>query len=679
MPQDFSGQNLQGRSFKGQDLTGANFSDADIRGADFSQATLIGANFSHAQAGLPLSSVIKLLLISLFLSALSGFILVLNISAQGASLIYLPVLITSSVFAVFVSVSVRQDVELGVGAAIMAAIGTLMVAIIVGLAGSASAVPSMVVALTVLEISKEVTNAGRKAGVMAAFSAVLMAGVVARFTANLEESTILSPSHAIGAVLGLSFYLAFRISARKEANNFISETVILFSSLGGTNFFEADLTDANFTRAILSSTNFTDAGFVKVILKILRSTDFKKTNLTRTYWHKAKYLNRARLSDSILADTSVRQLLVSSDGDKKNYEGKNLRGANLTGVNLNQANLKNADISQATLRQANLKYANLTQVQAIGTDFINAYLTGACLEAWNIDSKTQLEGVDCQYVYLLEQPDSKGNCDRRPHDPDKVFQPGDFEKLYKKIVDTVQILLRNGINQEAYQVALHELRKENPEITLDSIKVIDEIDKEVLLTIKVQEETDKGAVQRIFEEVYEAKLEAQKQAALLDAEIRHGQEIQEITRTLAHNVSNIGNLLSSLTIIASGEKNTMTNESKNQYNLQQSNFSGNAIGTNYGSQIGTQNNSIAQKNLAEAAAEIRQLLEELEQTYPTDNFREQVVVVEKALSRIENDQTLKQRVVMALKEAGIEALMQAINHPLVNILRAALEGFQKND
>ncbi|MEQ9354808.1 MAG: pentapeptide repeat-containing protein [Coleofasciculus chthonoplastes F2-STO-03] len=26
MPQDFSGQNLQGRSFKGQDLTGANFS-----------------------------------------------------------------------------------------------------------------------------------------------------------------------------------------------------------------------------------------------------------------------------------------------------------------------------------------------------------------------------------------------------------------------------------------------------------------------------------------------------------------------------------------------------------------------------------------------------------------------------------------------------------------------------
>ena len=50
--QDFSGQNLRGRSFKGQDLTGANFSDTDIRSTDFTNATLIGANFSRAKTGL---------------------------------------------------------------------------------------------------------------------------------------------------------------------------------------------------------------------------------------------------------------------------------------------------------------------------------------------------------------------------------------------------------------------------------------------------------------------------------------------------------------------------------------------------------------------------------------------------------------------------------------------------
>lgn len=65
MPQDFSGQNLRGRSFKGQDLALANFSKADIRGADFSQADLTGANFSHARAGLRWHWVISLFSISL--------------------------------------------------------------------------------------------------------------------------------------------------------------------------------------------------------------------------------------------------------------------------------------------------------------------------------------------------------------------------------------------------------------------------------------------------------------------------------------------------------------------------------------------------------------------------------------------------------------------------------------
>lgn len=52
MPQDFSYQNLLGRSFKDQDLSGANFARTDIRGTDFTRAKLIGANFRGAQAGL---------------------------------------------------------------------------------------------------------------------------------------------------------------------------------------------------------------------------------------------------------------------------------------------------------------------------------------------------------------------------------------------------------------------------------------------------------------------------------------------------------------------------------------------------------------------------------------------------------------------------------------------------
>jgi hypothetical protein len=71
---DYSGQNLRGRSFKGQNLTGANFSYADIRGTNFADANLMGANFSHAQAGLQPQQAIFLVIVSLLVSLMSGFI-----------------------------------------------------------------------------------------------------------------------------------------------------------------------------------------------------------------------------------------------------------------------------------------------------------------------------------------------------------------------------------------------------------------------------------------------------------------------------------------------------------------------------------------------------------------------------------------------------------------------------
>ncbi|MBV8885267.1 MAG: pentapeptide repeat-containing protein, partial [Chroococcidiopsidaceae cyanobacterium CP_BM_RX_35] len=72
MSQDFSAQDLQGRSFAGLDLSGANFSSADIRGADFSHAILRGANFSQVKAGLPSHWSIGLVLSSWLLSGFSG-------------------------------------------------------------------------------------------------------------------------------------------------------------------------------------------------------------------------------------------------------------------------------------------------------------------------------------------------------------------------------------------------------------------------------------------------------------------------------------------------------------------------------------------------------------------------------------------------------------------------------
>lgn len=104
------------------------------------------------------------------------------------------------------------------------------------------------------------------------------------------------------------------------------------------------------------------------------------------------------------------------------------------------------------------------------------------------------------------------------------------------------------------------------------------------------------------------------------------------------------------------------------------NVGGNVISGNV---TGSFNNESQQQNLAQAAAEIQELLEQLSQTYPTETLSQKAVVAEKAVELIEKNPTLKQRVGSAIKAMGVEALMEAIDHPVANVLRAGVEAFKE--
>ncbi|NEQ74398.1 MAG: hypothetical protein F6K24_47465 [Okeania sp. SIO2D1] len=52
-----------------------------------------------------------------------------------------------------------------------------------------------------------------------------------------------------------------------------------------------------------------------------------------------------------------------------------------------------------------------------------------------------------------------------------------------------------------------------------------------------------------------------------------------------------------------------------------------------------------------------------------------MAVVTQAIEIVENNPTLKQRVIGALKSGGTEAFKEAINHPVANVLVAAFQGF----
>ena len=134
-------------------------------------------------------------------------------------------------------------------------------------------------------------------------------------------------------------------------------------------------------------------------------------------------------------------------------------------------------------------------------------------------------------------------------------------------------------------------------------------------------------------------------------------------------------------IKAKSESNFMSEFRKSKYDQSQSSF-GNVVDQAHGGSdirgIGTQHNYAPEQKqtLAEAAAEIQQLLEQLSKTYPTTTTAEKMAVVAEAAEQIEKNPTLKARVINALKLGGTEALKETINHPLVNILMAIIEGLQ---
>ena len=92
-----------------------------------------------------------------------------------------------------------------------------------------------------------------------------------------------------------------------------------------------------------------------------------------------------------------------------------------------------------------------------------------------------------------------------------------------------------------------------------------------------------------------------------------------------------------------------------------------------GDKIHTQiNNS---QDLTQAAKDIKTLLTQLETDYDPATPVGQTMMTAKVIESVDNNPTLKARVINALKEGGSTALEEAIDHPVVKPVVAALKGF----
>jgi uncharacterized protein YjbI with pentapeptide repeats len=208
-----------------------------------------------------------------------------------------------------------------------------------------------------------------------------------------------------------------------------------------------------------------------------------------------------------LINPAVINLLITLNGRNKSYIGANLRGVNLIGADLKEANFNNADIIQATFQGANLEWANLTLTQAVGTNFTKAHITGACVEAWNIESTTILDHVDCRFVYLLEYPKpGTDNRERRPSSGE--FQPGEFTKLFEEVLNTVDLIFQNGIDWKAFVNAFDQVQNQNRDTELAIQSIENKGDSVVVVKVAVPENADKEKIHSDFTQNYQLSLAA---------------------------------------------------------------------------------------------------------------------------------------------------------------------------
>jgi uncharacterized protein YjbI with pentapeptide repeats len=551
MSHNYSYQNLQGKSFKSEDLSNCNFSYSDIRGADFTGAILTDADFSYAQAGMKPQWEITMLILAAILSAVSGATTVFAAYEPVKFLIPRPpaespnipeficFLLLLSVNLALLFVSLRQGIQKAFSIVagtvaivvptigILAAIGTDrnqffswfrafrvnnfiqaasgrtdvgIAAIIVPLAISVVATLIVLATLSLAVVLGTVVADKFEFLIMAEAMAiaVIATGIVTRNTARYfnnipsQIGVIALATIFAGFLVSLSYFIARKVLAEDGNYTWFRQVAIALTVIGGTSFRDANLTEANFSHAILKTTDFTTA------------------NTTRTLWHLSKKLDWAKLSQTILEKPQIRNLLVSGNGCNKSYSNFSLRGANLIKADLSGANLKEADLSEATLEAANLENANLTQTQAIGTNFKEAKFTGACgLGTWNIDNTTNLEWVDCRYVYLLEHPKPRtDDRERRPNSGE--FKPGEFTMLFQKVVETVDLIFRNGINWTAFTRSFSQVQVQNEDIQLYVQSIENKGDGVVVVKVRVPLEADKFKIHSEFVQIYDTQLKLEQ-------------------------------------------------------------------------------------------------------------------------------------------------------------------------
>ena len=457
----------------------------------------------------------------------------------------------------------------------------------------------------------------------------------------------------------VSTYIAWQAMKGDKKYAFVRNIGVTFAAIGGTSFCSADLTDADFTEAQL------------------KSTDLRKAKLIRTCFLNTKLLDRVRPGNSYLQYSEIRQLILTGQGQDKDFDRFDLRGINLKGAFLSDASFIGTDLSEACLQDADLSRAKLVQTQLDNTDFTGAALTGAFIEDWNITHETNFCGVKCEYVYMRFPTKENPNPLRKPDNNAEVFADGEFGDFIQPIFDTLDLYHNQGVDPRAIAISFKELAENNPDAELGIVAMEKRGEDKFLLRAKTIPEADKSELSAEYFETYnQIKGLPENQIQLLLAE-------------KDNQIRRLENMVMTALERPSFYSSTSVEKVDNMTNQQSGTSQNMSGGTMYGGMQAAQGDNSNQtmdtnvvspeqkRTLADAAKEIQALLEQLDTTYSTDTTKGKMALATEAIAQIDSNPTLTARILSALKVGSVKAFEQFLNHPAASFVIGALEDWQK--
>lgn len=424
--------------------------------------------------------------------------------------------------------------------------------------------------------------------------------------ANLTQANLIKVSLA-GAILDENtcldskWRLVWKIVNEGTTGLNLRGADLTYANLKGVNLISVNLSEANLSGASLVEAHLSGASLVGANLS---HSSLQKANLIGANLAGA-YLNYANLTQADLWKADLTQ-------------------SKLWNTNLTQANLWKADLSEANLTSANLTAAYLVQTQVIGTNFENALLTAICIQDWNINSQTNLNNVRCDYIYQKTEQQ-----ERRPHDPQTNFAPGDFARLVLNPRETVDLIFRGGINWQAFLNSYEKLKLEAEDDFLSIQAIENKEDDSFVIRVRVPPELDKATIQRIWEKKYEQELD------VLTANYRT--ELQAREREIKVYQQESADLLELAKLAASKPLNTiaMSNSSDSEELLE-------AIPATHSTQsesINLYNMALEQKQLlVESLRKIQNWLQQLEAVHPNQTSSESLKFTPNSTKLFENSQ-----------------------------------------